>query len=195
MSSLWNKWWWSSGRFRFQRSLHFKAYQLLKPCFAESHRHLITSLMFVITKDISWQLVCLFIEMSSHSSHCSTECPLLMVLRHVYMHWNCCFVMSWGHIHTVRQLLIASFSRYRFLQSLFYFQERKSFKTLLLVHTENKCEESRWKIMSFFSTVLAAEIFKKKNSSTFSSYFSNVKILLWVSLILIRYMSFPVWVN
>lgn len=123
-----------------------------------THTHLITSLLFAISKDISWQLVCLCIEMSSHSAHCNTECPLLIDLRRVCMPWNCCFTESWGRIHTVRLFLIASFSWHRFLRSMFYLQQGKSFKTLFLLHTENKCEESRWKITSFFSTMLVAEI-------------------------------------
>lgn len=166
MSSLWSKWWRSSRRFRFQRSLHFKVYQVAQALLCRipnTHTHLITSLMFAITKNISLQLVCLFIEMSSHSARCSTECPPLMVLRHVSMSWNYCFTMSWGRIHPVRLFLIASFSWHRVLWSIFYLQQGKSFKTLLLLHTENKCEESRWKIMSFFSTMLGGRNITKKN--------------------------------
>lgn len=165
MSSLWSKWWQSSGRFCFKdlsTSKYTSCSSLALQNIPNTHTHLITSLMFAITKDISRQLVCLFIEMSSHSARCSTECLPLMVLRHVCMSWNYCFTMSWGRIHPVRLFLIASFSWHRVVWSIFYLQQGKSFKTLLLLHTENKCEESRWKIMSFFSTMLGGRNITKK---------------------------------
>jgi hypothetical protein len=69
--------------------------------------------------------------------------------------------MSCGGTHTVRLSLIALFSGYRFLTWIFSLQQRKSFKPLLPLHTENKCEEADENQTS----ILAVEFKKKKNKT------------------------------